>query len=219
MTLTRPTLNEHCHLFATVAMSLVSQLNSAIWVSIGKGSYMKTSVCIVALVGLTLSPPIASARDQVEQRPDVFQKLIDCRKITDATARLACFDAQVANLDDAESRSEVVIVDKAQVKKAKRSLFGLTLPNLRILGDKEADKGIAASKDDDVIETTVKSSYVNNVGKLTITIDDGAKWVQIDTREVRTPKAGQPVRIRKAALGSFFANINGQTAIRMRREN
>lgn len=180
---------------------------------------MKTFLYMTALASIAIGSVVASARDQ---RPDVFQKLIDCRKIADGTARLACFDAQVANIDDAESRSEVVIVDKAQVKKAKRSLFGLTLPNLKVFGDKDTDKSDTASKndnDDDVIETTVKSSYVNSGGKVVVIIDDGAKWVQIDTRDVRTPKPGQPIRIRKASLGSFFANLNGQTAIRMRREN
>ena len=35
----------------------------------------------------------------------------------------------------------------------------------------------------------------------------------------RTDPVGQSIRIRKAAMGSFFANINDAAAIRMRREN
>ncbi len=168
---------------------------------------------------LAATPTLIFAKDKIEARPELFQKLIDCRAITDATARLACFDTQVANLDAAETRQDVVIVDKAQVKKAKRTLFGLTLPTLAIFGGKNDDKPGAADQSDEAIETVIKSAYVNRLGKLTIIIDDDAKWVQIDTRDVNTPKPGQSVRIRRASLGSFFANINKQAAIRMRREN
>ncbi len=179
----------------------------------------------VSLVKMTLAvslmaiPNIVFAKDKVEARPELFQKLIDCRAIADGTARLACFDTNVANLDAAETRQDVVIVDKAQVKKAKRTLFGLTLPTLAIFGGKDDDKSGKADQSDEAIETVIKSAYVNKLGKLTIIIDDDAKWVQIDTRLVNTPKPGQPVRIRRASLGSFFANINKQAAIRMRREN
>ena len=55
--------------------------------------------------------------------------------------------------------------------------------------------------------------------KSVIIIEDGAKWVQIDTNAVRTPKSGMPIRIRRATMGSYFANIAGRPAIRMRREN
>ena len=184
-----------------------------------KGLYMNVAARSAAIACLIMAPAALQAKDQAEPRPEIFRKLIDCRAIADSAARLACFEANVAKLDEAESRSEVVIVDKAQVKKAKRSLFGLTLPTLGIFGGGDDDKSEAAKLEDETIETTVKSAYVNGAGKVTVIIDDGAKWVQIDTREVRTPKPGQPIRIRRAALGSFLANLNGQIAIRMRREN
>ena len=184
-----------------------------------KGHIMKTATRSAAIACLIIAPATLHAKDQAEPRPEIFRKLIDCRAIADSAARLACFDTNVAKLDEAESRSEVVIVDKAQVKKAKRSLFGLTLPNLGIFGGGQDENSEAAKQEDETIETTVKSAYVNSAGKVTVIIDDGSKWVQIDTREVRTPKPGQPIRIRRAALGSFLANLNGQIAIRMRREN
>ena len=183
---------------------------------------MNSSISFAKLalaMALAATPVAIFAKDKGEARPELFQKVIDCRAITDATARLACFDTQVANLDAAETRQDVVIVDKAQVKKAKRTLFGLTLPTLAIFGGKTDDKAATADQSDEAIETVIKSAYVNRLGKLTIIIDDDAKWVQIDTRVVNTPKPGQSIRIRRESLGSFFANINKQAAIRMRREN
>jgi hypothetical protein len=51
-------------------------------------------------------------------------------------------------------------------------------------------------------------------------LEDGARWTQTDsTRVNRTPKAGMKARIRRAAMGSFFVNIDGQLAIRMKRLN
>jgi hypothetical protein len=69
------------------------------------------------------------------------------------------------------------------------------------------------------IESIIASARVNPAGKLMLTLEDGARWVQIDSNKFRLPKAGLPVKIRRAAMGSFFANIDGRPAIRMRREN
>ena len=53
-----------------------------------------------------------------------------------------------------------------------------------------------------------------------VVLDDGARWVQNDTATLRfDAKAGDPIRIRKAVMGSYLARINNQTAIRMMREN
>ena len=49
-------------------------------------------------------------------------------------------------------------------------------------------------------------------------LEDGAVWRQIDGESpFNAPHAGSTVKIRRAALGSFFLNIDGQTAIRAQR--
>lgn len=155
-------------------------------------------------------------------RPALFKELIDCRAIADAAARLQCYDASVAKVEAAEQRKELVIVDQAEVKKARRGLFGLRLPDLGGLfggdGD-EGKEGVAALGGLDEITSTIKSASQSNYGRWTIVIEDGAVWTQSETRPIRTPKPGQSIRIRKAALGSFFANVNNQTAIRVVRVN
>ena len=82
-----------------------------------------------------------SAKRVDQPRPEIFRKLIDCRTVTENVARLACYDAQVAKLDEAESRNELVVVDKEQVRKARKGLFGLTLPDLGGVFGGGDDKG------------------------------------------------------------------------------
>lgn len=175
------------------------------------------SRCLVAII-ITAALPIAPAFSQkAKPRPEVFGKLIDCRGITDATARLACYDERVDALDAAERRNDVVVVDRGQVRQARRSLFGLTLPRLSIFGgddDKQEGEGFTQ------IETTISRAYVNSNSRWVVILADGARWVQVDNKSpAREPQPGDKIRIRRAAMGSFFANINDRIAIRMRREN
>jgi hypothetical protein len=170
----------------------------------------------IAILLFSVAP--ALAKDGRAPRPEAFKKLVDCRAIADNSARLACYDAQVAKLDEAESKKELVIVDTEEVKKARKGLFGLSLPDLGgLFGAKE--EGEDDSQGLSEISSTVKTIATNKAGKWAFTIADGARWVQTDTTSIRTPKVGQPIRIRRAALGSYFANIGEARAIRVMRTN
>jgi hypothetical protein len=156
--------------------------------------------------------PAASAR------PPLFAKLIECRSIKEDAARLACYDAQTAALDEAERKNEVMVVDRQQIKKAKRGLFGLALPSIGGLFGKDNEQS-AAEEQLDSIDSTITGLGSTQSGKLIFTIEGGARWVQTDSTSIRTPKVGQLVKIKKAAMGSYFAVINGQRTMRVRREN
>lgn len=177
---------------------------------------MKAAYLLVCLIA-TASMAMAKENDKRLPRAEAFQKVIDCRTIPDGGQRLACYDAQVARLDEAETRAEVVIVDQAEVKKARRGLFGLSLPDLgSIFGGRDGNEG-----EDEVNEivTTIDSARDTGYGNWLITLEDGAKWQQIGGTLTFPPKHGQPIRIRKAALGSYFVNVNKQPAIRAKRVN
>lgn len=150
---------------------------------------------------------------QGQTPPGAFQSVVNCQAIRDNVLRLACFDEKVAALDSAQRSKDVYIADKAEVQKTRRGLFGLSLPSLTLFGGSD-------DKDDGVeeIESVVKSAQRNPYGAWTVELEDGAKWQQIDTRQLaRYPRAGSKMRIRRAVAGSFLANIDGQTAIRVRR--
>ena len=170
---------------------------------------------VAAATLLALAPAGAAVAQEGEQRPEVLKKLVDCRAVADDGARLACYDAQVLALDTAEKDRQVIVVDREQVREARRGLFGLTLPNLAIFDGPDEDKESFAE-----IETTIKSARENARGRWTFVLEDGARWVQLDSRELPVhPRAGHPIRIRQAAMGSYLANVNNQIAIRVRREN
>lgn len=175
----------------------------------------------LAVRGLLLAPLFAtgaawSQAPERNERPEVFRKLIDCRSLTADAERLACFDARVDALDRAEQARELVVADKSQVRKARRSLFGFPLPKLPLFGDGGDD----SAEEFERIETTIQSARQLGNGRWSIVLEDGARWVQTDSKEMGTPaRAGDKIAIRRAALGSFFANVNGQLAIRVRREN
>ncbi|OHT22036.1 hypothetical protein [Edaphosphingomonas haloaromaticamans] len=174
----------------------------------------------VAATCVLATPALVLAAEQREGRPEIFTKLIECRSIADAAQRLACYDERVAALDTAEAQSDVVVVDKGQVRKAKRTLFGLSLPALTIFEGNDKEK--AREEEIKEIESTIKeaSPLKGTQDRWVIVLEDGARWVQTEAKRInRAPKPGMSIKIRQAALGSYFANIDGQTAIRVRREN
>jgi hypothetical protein len=174
----------------------------------------KLSLCVAFLI--ISCPALVVAKEQkAPERPVIFQQLIDCRAIADSAARLACYDKQVAAIDAAEASDSVVVVDREQVKKANRGLFGLGGIQIGSLFGKADHK----EEEIDRIEAPIKSASQSATGRWTLVLDDGARWAQIDEKSISDPKAGQMVKIRKASMGTYFANVNNQTAIRVKRQN
>lgn len=171
-----------------------------------------TLIAIVSAVAATILPTaITAAEPRTEARSKALSDVVRCRQIQDTTARLACFDASVAVLDSAEQRRDVVVVDSQQVRQARRSLFGIGVPSLSIF---------SGSPEIDSIDTTVTDAQVDGAGRWTVRMADGARWAQTDDNVLgRSPRAGDKVRIKRAALGSFQMIIGGQPGVKARRLN
>jgi hypothetical protein len=169
-----------------------------------------------ALVAAVLALAAASAAQSASPdlgRAAVLKAVIDCRAVTDSAARLACYDAAAAALDAAEAKGDVVVMDREQTRQARREAFGFSLPSLDIFSRGEAPEKI------DRATFKVKRAWQFDNGKWAVELDSGAVWRQIDNDAVyRTPKNGSTVEIRSAALGSYLMNIDGQRAVRVRRE-
>ncbi len=146
--------------------------------------------------------------------PPAVQAVMDCRKITDNAARLACFDAAVAAMDKAETTGDLVSLDREQRKTARRQAFGLALPSLSFL-----DRG---EKPEEVNRLTAKAAAVSQdpYGKWTIRLDDGALWTQIDDERLNHPAhVGSSIEIMKGMLGSYLMKVDGQFAMKVHRIN
>jgi hypothetical protein len=169
---------------------------------------------IIGCASAALLVASALAADKTEKkvpRAEVLQKLIDCRSIHDSAERLACFEIQTANIDNAEANRDLVIIDRDQATKARKESFGLPARPLVV--------GTAPALGEGVTDMTskIRTAKLLNSNRWLFVLEDGARWYQAESKLLRDPKPGQSIRIRKASLGGFLANIDGQTATRVRR--
>lgn len=143
--------------------------------------------------------------------PQVLSKLAECRALADDAERLACYDRESGSLISAADKGEVKVIDKAEAKEMRRSLFGFSLPKIALFGGDEDS--------DDIMQTTITDVRTVN-GKYRLTIEEGATWQLIENPYyLRRPKAGDPVEFKKASFGSYFVRINGQTGVKGYRVN
>jgi hypothetical protein len=166
------------------------------------------------MITLILLPFSARAGDKPPVRSPLFEQVVDCRHESDATKRLACYDRSVDAMNAAADAHQIAVVDQAQVHEARRSLFGLTLPRLSLFDGDDGDK-----QDIDQIQSTITSTTYDQDNRLIFTIEGGARWHQIDDRPSFQARRGAKVTIKKAALGSFFADFARGAGIRVRRDN
>ncbi|MBK6802961.1 hypothetical protein [Novosphingobium sp.] len=153
------------------------------------------------------APALADKPVEVATQPPVFRAVIDCKALPDPQARLACYDKAVGALAAAAETRDVLVVDRATARSTKRSLFGLALPRIKLFGDNDDEEV-------EQIESTITTAYDAKDGMSVFVLADGARWKQTEGR-FTYPKAGQPIVIRRAALGSFFAKVNNQAAVRV----
>jgi hypothetical protein len=171
----------------------------------------------LAIVAAGLSPAMGSAASRAPA-PDpthaaVVQAISDCRKIAENAARLACFDQAASALDQAQAQGKVVVVDSDQVKAVRRQSFGFNIPSIALFSH--------SGKEDPMDKVTVEltGGHTGPDGRWRFTTVDDAVWRQTDSDELyNPPHQGSSMVIRKAALGSFFCKIDGQSAIRCVRE-
>lgn len=168
---------------------------------------------ISGLATVAVAATLSGQTPPPQDRPETLARLMACRSITDGPARLTCYDTAAGALDAAERDGELVVMDRAQVSETRRQLFGFEMPTLpRLFGP----EGVA---DIDSIETTLQSASQLSENRWVFRLADGGVWRQIDSERVRfRNRAGQPVRIRKASLGSFLLTVGDSRAVRVRRQ-
>jgi hypothetical protein len=176
---------------------------------------MKRKILLASLVVAIASPAADGlAQSTKNERPQSFEALLRCRAVTDSAARLACFDSAAATLESAAERNDLVVVDRQQIRKTKRTLFGLSIPNLDIFGDDDKEPEVKS------IDSTIASARRDPTGKWVVRLQEGAFWRQIDDRPLAmSPKPGNKVQINRTPMGSYMMRVGSQPGIRVRREN
>jgi hypothetical protein len=172
----------------------------------GKLALGIAAVAGVLVVGAALAETAASPL------PAAVQRLLDCRATSAEAARLACYDAAVSELGRLISSGDLVVVDHERVVAVKRQAFGFALPSLSLF--ERGDKAVELQQ----ITGAVARATLQSDGKWLIELEDGGVWQQTDNEHLsRYPHKGSTAEVRKKSLGSYFMNLDGQRALRMRR--
>ncbi len=169
---------------------------------------------LVATLALAALPGTrAEARDSaIKGRSAALQSILDCRALSEGAQRLACYDAAAAKVGEAQTRGDIVVIDRAQAAAVHREAFGLPMPSLDII-TRALNPG-----DVDRVEGVVRALRADPSGRWTFSLEDGAVWRQIDGDLMRPPRAGSKVAIRRGALGSFLMNVDDQAAVKVHRD-
>lgn len=137
-----------------------------------------------------------------------------CRAMTGSAERSACYDAKVGALLGALDSGDVRLVDREQIRKTKRQLFGITMPDIDILNGDGKD----VEETSGLFETTIASGRQTGPATWRFTTAEGAVWeINNPPRKIAPIAAGDKVVFKKAALGYYFIRINGQIGVKGRR--
>ena len=162
-----------------------------------------------SLAGALACPAAAQDAGAIADTPEVVQKLFDCRDIADPSQRLACYDAQVAEVVARRESKDLVFADREQVQEARRGLFGLSLPRIRLFDGSDEPEF-------QEITTTIKRAERVGRGSWAFELEDGARWVQNDSFQILgNIEPGTEVTISKGALTSYTAKIGKKRAIKV----
>lgn len=179
----------------------------------------RRSACSFLILAATISvaaPTSAKSKgDKKGATPSPLVTAIDrCRQMTDPTQRLACYDSAANALVTATNTGAVAIVDQNEIRQARHSLFGFTLPKIPFFsGDDTADEAQRQ------LDSTITSVQALNNGYYRIVIaDNNAVWETNESSiSFDAPRKGQKITIVRGALGNYFLRINGQLGVRGRR--
>jgi hypothetical protein len=170
--------------------------------------------CLLAIAAMAVATPVL-AKDKEKPAPSPLVTAIDrCRQMTDAAQRLACYDSAASALVTAANKGTVAVVDQNEIRKARHSLFGFSLPKIPFFsGDATADE---VQRQLDSTITSVSALY-NGYYRIVIA-DNRAVWETTESNvSFDAPRAGQKITILRGPLGSYFLRINGQIGVRGRR--
>ena len=137
-----------------------------------------------------------------------------CAQITDSTRRLACYDREAPILIAASDKKQVVVMSREDIKRTRRTLFGLPLPDLGIFGGSSD----SASSDDRLVEitTTVATAREASYGRWAFTVAEGDVWETTDPSTTMFICPGQSVSIKSSAF-AYRARFGKDSWVRVKR--
>jgi hypothetical protein len=164
-----------------------------------------------------------AAAPALAQSPDALSKsLIECAVIARDADRLACYDAAVA-ATSAETRAIATARAEASARIAAEEA-AIAAAAAKAKADADALAAAQASKDAfgneaiksrgndrfapppgevQEIETTLTDTFTNRAGFSVFLLENGQLWREVDVATSINTRAGDKVRIERAALGGY----------------
>lgn len=136
-------------------------------------------------------------------------RLADCRRLSDDKPRLECFDREITAFISARDRRDLVVVDRQEIQKARRSLFGFSLPDIKLFGSNRNGKDGS-----EIEELSGTIAAVKAVGYDTWQweLADRSIWQTVEAQKrAGYVKRGDAIVIRPALLGAYRAKVRGDT--------
>jgi hypothetical protein len=168
----------------------------------------------IAIAFAVAAAPHPAANPNVG-KSQLISAIQNCQAIKDSTARLACYDQAASALVTATTRGDVAIVDRNQVKQVRRSLFGFSLPRFPFFsGSKNPD----ADEEPKELNSTLASFQPIGNGFIRFVLaEPQSTWESTEASDIFEPKIGSKVLITHGAIGSYWAEIGNERAVKVRR--
>lgn len=172
--------------------------------------------CLAALIALGICVGSAWAEEPAAGTPQAVTAVYQCTSVTPESDRLACYDAAVARLREAEGRGDVVAVDRQRAEEVRRESFGLSLPGLASIfqGNGQHFETI------DNVPMQVERVVGGSGGRARFIMSNGQTWVQVEPQDTHNVRDGDTITIRRGAFGTYFLSPSrGGQGHRVRRES
>ena len=174
---------------------------------------MHMALSVAAAIAAAAAPQAAAQQNLGNSQ--LINSVQRCQQVRDNAARLACFDQAAAALVAATTPGDITVIDRNQVRQVRRSLFGFSIPRLPFF---------SGSRDRDVAEepkelTSTLASFrpmANGFFRFAVS-EPASTWESTEPSGVFEPKSGSQVKIMRGALGSYWAEIANQPAVKVRR--
>lgn len=175
------------------------------------------SAIILTLAGtsLSLAAPAAAQAD----RTAVLNILVECAKIDDPSARLACYDNNIGSAgapvrNTLPNQVRGVTGGAAPVETQGAQGFGYE--QVRAADPARFRPAPGQLQE---IHARVSTIVPREPGIYLVTLEDGAQWVFAEgvTSQFRLPRRGDTVEIERGSLGSFLMRVDGQSPVPVRR--
>lgn len=163
---------------------------------------------------MVLAALLASGSDKPVLPNPLIEALAHCLEITADAERLACTDVAAAKLVAAERSRELVVVSRDEVRKTKRSLFGLAIDENAVFAGRDAPADRIER-----LETIVAAAAPSGGDRWVLSLAEGGSWRTTEPWTNARPRPGMAVNIHRGALGSYILNAKGERAVRVMRVN